>query len=95
MPRYQIVYTEVRVICSAPEEVFTEEDFTKLPRTAQMIIQQQKGLPCSGGGVLGDWCESCHWGHIYDRDTYHAEEMTLEEFFYHDADQERWTDGQP
>jgi hypothetical protein len=95
LPRYQIVYTEVRIICSAPEEVFTEEDFTKLPSEVQEAITQQRGLPCSGGGVLGDWCEDCHWGHIYDRDTYCAEDVSAEAFFYHDAGQERWTDGQP
>lgn len=51
--------------CIAPEELFTE-NYADVPDDLKTIVSEQNGLPCDGGGVPGEWCQTkriggCHW----------------------------------
>lgn len=51
--------------CIAPEELFAE-NYADVPDELMVIVGEQNGLPCDGGGVPGEWCQTkkiggCHW----------------------------------
>lgn len=55
------------VACIAPQVIFSE-NWADIPAEDREIISRQKGLPCDGGGVPGEWCQKwrartsgCHY----------------------------------
>lgn len=49
----------VRYECNADENVFADTWEEVSERNKRIILSTGRGLPCSGGGVVGYWCVEC------------------------------------
>ena len=51
------------VTCIIPEKYFDVE-YPDVPQEDRDIIEENHGLPCDAGGVLGMWCDRCPYGTV-------------------------------